>query len=188
MNTDLAVERSGGEDVWVSRTPGGLEGPIGARWQLKRKNKSATLPSAAVHPSVHEAGRRDQQETHLSNNLACLRIPHNRPIILSTTQQHVWILLAPRNGENSLVVSGQDLFGLCESARRNHNERRPQVPREKQSGRSRGLRSTTFSSHASLLTFSGALEFLRSQTMMIGEVSSSEEVMSLVDYTTTRFH
>jgi hypothetical protein len=31
------------------------------------------------------------------------------------------------------------------------------------------------------LTFSGALEFLKSQTMMMGDVSSSEAVMSLVD-------
>ena len=105
----------------------------------------------------------ERHGTYLANDLTGLRVPADSPVIFSTGQEHIWVVLAPRNGEDAFIVTCQDL--------------RDGIAWKRLSGAGGGIRCSEVKNP----TFSGALEFLKSQTMMMGDVSSSEEVMSLVD-------
>lgn len=98
------------------------------------------------------------KQAHLSEDLRALRVPQDRSVVLSTGEKKIGILLTPRDGENTLVVTGEDL-------------KEGEKETVSSSSSRRGARESE-------LTLSGASEFLKSQTMMIGEASSSEAVIT----------
>lgn len=103
VDGDLSVEGGRSEDIGVSRVEGGLEGPVVARRKLRREKGKR---------SAQFRGRRwgeQGKQAHLSEDLRALRVPQDRSVVLSTGEKKIGILLTPRDGENTLVVTGEDL-------------------------------------------------------------------------------
>ena len=90
---------------------------------------------------------------HLSNDFRSLGVPTECTIVFSAREKEIGILFAPRERQNAFLVTGQDLQCLVRGEECYKNM---------------------------MGTFSGARALRRSQTMMMGEVSSSEAVTSLV--------
>lgn len=76
----------------------------GAR--LAGGKKQVSFNSQCISVSRHLAALAH----HLSNDFAALRVPHEGTIVLSTRHEEISVLLAPREGEDSLVMAGENLF------------------------------------------------------------------------------
>lgn len=71
---------------------------------------AGTMRSGTTSRSWREAGLSDEKgATHLADNVPRLRIPAESPVVFTAREKEVGILLAPRNGEDSLGVTAQYL-------------------------------------------------------------------------------
>lgn len=67
--------------------------------------------SGRTNPSWQGADMSATQKmlAHLSNDLAGLRVPTQCSIVFAARQEQIGILLAPRHGQDSLLMATKDL-------------------------------------------------------------------------------
>lgn len=52
---------------------------------------------------------KQEKSTHLAYDFARVGVPAQSPVVLTTRKQEIGVLLAPRNGQDTLVVTAQYL-------------------------------------------------------------------------------